>query len=107
MDAEYLYFFFTVSLWCVIALSVAYLLIMSLAMRDFDFITSQPLTFFAEIVLVCVLPALSLVFLCFTRGVSLARGFIVAGSFAGFLVLFHVLLQTSGYYTNVFVPSLV
>lgn len=79
------------------------LMIISLVVRDTDFIRNRPADFIIELIFVSLIPALLMVFVfAKTRRLDSRQTLVWFLSILFKLMIFHILLQISGFYTHVF-----
>lgn len=79
------------------------LIIVSLVVRDIEFIRNQPGEFFIELIFVSLIPALLMVFVfARTRKLDSRQTLVWFLGILFKLMVFHILLQISGFYTYVF-----
>lgn len=102
MDLDYYYFVFEIAVLAIIAFGFAYLLALTVIVRDVNLIRSKPLVFIVELILMTVLPGIPILFFVISRGISWDRAWVWFSSLSVKFAIFHVLSQLSGLYTWVF-----
>lgn len=86
-----------------VTLAIFILIIVSLVVRDINFIRDQPADFFIELIFVSLIPALLMVFVfAKTRRLDSRQTLVWFLGLLFKLMVFHILLQLSGFYTYVF-----
>lgn len=93
---------FTVTLFAGVMFLFGYLIILSVVVRDYQFIIDHPFHFILESVLWGTIPCIPLFYFAVSRDLSMGTIWAYSISLSVKFILFHVLLQLSGVYTNWF-----
>jgi hypothetical protein len=102
MDLEYLYFLFKIVTLMILLLGFAYLLALSIIVRDVQLIKMRPFLFAVELLGMAVLPGLPLLFFVVSRNISWKTAWIWFVSLSVKFAIIHVLLEISGTYRWLF-----
>jgi hypothetical protein len=102
MDLEYQYFVFEIMVLGVIFIGLAYLLALSMIVRDYKLIVERPFIFIIELLLMSLLPGIPILFFVVSRGTTLTQAWVWFVSLSAKFAIFHVLSQLSGFYTWIF-----
>lgn len=102
MDLEYLYFLFKIVTLMILLLGFAYLLALSIVVRDVQLIKARPFLFAIELLGMAVLPGLPLLFFVVSRNISWKTAWLWFVSLSVKFAIIHVLLEISGTYRWLF-----
>ena len=89
----------------VLIIGFAILLGVTFAVRDFKIIAERPLIFIVETLVISVIPAVPLFFFTLSRGISMASATKWVAGLSIKFAIFHIVFQTSGFYTYMFQNS--
>ena len=102
MDLEYLYFLFKIVTLMIILLGFAYLLALSIIVRDVELIKRHPFLFAVELLGMTLLPGLPLLFFVVSRNITWRTAWIWFISLSVKFAVLHILLEISGTYRWLF-----
>lgn len=102
MDLEFLYFLFKVATLLIIVLGFAYLLALSIIVRDLDMVLNKPFLFTVELLAMGLLPGLPLLFFVASRNITWKQAWLWFVSLSIKFGVFHLLMEFSGTYRWLF-----
>jgi len=102
MDLEFQYYIFELGLLFIIFLGLAYLLGLSMLVRDTQLIVEKPLIFIIELILMAALPGVPILFFVVSRGISWNTAWTWYASLSTKFAIFHILSEISGFYRWLF-----
>lgn len=102
MEIEYQYVWFQILFLAVSYIGFAYLLALSILVRDTELIVNRPFVFTIELLLMTILPGIPMMYFVISRNLSWGKAWVWFVSTSVQFGIFHVLFQLSGIYTWLF-----
>lgn len=99
---ELLYMIVEFGILAVVVVGFGILLGVTAVVRDFEMVIRRPLVFIVETLIVAFIPAVPMLFFVVSRGISMGTALRWFYGLAIKFGLFHILFQTSGFYTFMF-----